>query len=243
MEVGPGVFSVAPGDHVVFGFVPACGRCPSCASGHSNLCDLGAARRDRPADLRRHESSPCPGSGPAARHRPARHVRPPHRRQRGELHQDRQGDPSRSRLSDGLRRRHRMGLGCLRRRRRARRHGRGRRHRRHRCQCGPGCTARRSAGHRGDRSGRVQAGEGDGVRRHTHARIDRRGARRDVGDDVGSWLRQGDHDDGCRQRRRPRPGLLVGRQAQQDRRHQHPPHSPRRRSPYRRCSSPSSRSS
>lgn len=42
MEVGPGVFSVAPGDHVVFGFVPACGRCPSCASGHSNLCDIGA---------------------------------------------------------------------------------------------------------------------------------------------------------------------------------------------------------
>ena len=42
MEVGPGVFSVEPGDHVVFGFVPACGRCPSCASGHSNLCDLGA---------------------------------------------------------------------------------------------------------------------------------------------------------------------------------------------------------
>jgi S-(hydroxymethyl)glutathione dehydrogenase/alcohol dehydrogenase len=41
LEVGPGVFSVAPGDHVVFGFVPACGKCPSCASGHSNLCDLG----------------------------------------------------------------------------------------------------------------------------------------------------------------------------------------------------------
>jgi S-(hydroxymethyl)glutathione dehydrogenase/alcohol dehydrogenase len=42
VEVGPGVFSVAPGDHVVFGFVPACGRCPSCAAGHSNLCDMGA---------------------------------------------------------------------------------------------------------------------------------------------------------------------------------------------------------
>ena len=42
MEVGPGVFSLAVGDHVVFGFIPACGRCPSCASGHSNLCDLGA---------------------------------------------------------------------------------------------------------------------------------------------------------------------------------------------------------
>ena len=42
LEVGPGVFSLAPGDHVVFGFIPACGRCASCASGHSNLCDLGA---------------------------------------------------------------------------------------------------------------------------------------------------------------------------------------------------------
>jgi len=41
MEVGPGVMSVKPGDHVVFGFIPACGRCPSCTSGHSNLCDLG----------------------------------------------------------------------------------------------------------------------------------------------------------------------------------------------------------
>jgi NDMA-dependent alcohol dehydrogenase len=42
LEVGPGVFSLAPGDHVVFGFIPACGRCPSCAAGHSNLCDLGS---------------------------------------------------------------------------------------------------------------------------------------------------------------------------------------------------------
>jgi S-(hydroxymethyl)glutathione dehydrogenase/alcohol dehydrogenase len=42
LEVGAGVFSLVAGDHVVFGFVPACGRCPSCASGHSNLCDLGS---------------------------------------------------------------------------------------------------------------------------------------------------------------------------------------------------------
>jgi NDMA-dependent alcohol dehydrogenase len=41
MEVGPGVFSLKEGDHVVFGFIPACGRCPSCAEGHSNLCDMG----------------------------------------------------------------------------------------------------------------------------------------------------------------------------------------------------------
>ncbi len=41
-EVGPGVTRMVPGDHVVFSFVPACGVCPSCAQGHSNLCDLGA---------------------------------------------------------------------------------------------------------------------------------------------------------------------------------------------------------
>jgi NDMA-dependent alcohol dehydrogenase len=40
-EVGPGVEWLAVGDHVVFGFVPSCGRCPSCTSGQGNLCDLG----------------------------------------------------------------------------------------------------------------------------------------------------------------------------------------------------------
>ena len=43
VEVGPGVTRVQPGDHVVFGFVPGCGYCPSCARGRSNLCDNGAS--------------------------------------------------------------------------------------------------------------------------------------------------------------------------------------------------------
>lgn len=42
IEVGPGVTSVEVGDHVVLGFIPSCGRCPSCSTGHQNLCDLGA---------------------------------------------------------------------------------------------------------------------------------------------------------------------------------------------------------
>ncbi|WP_028660605.1 NDMA-dependent alcohol dehydrogenase [Nocardioides insulae] len=42
-EVGEGVTSVQPGDHVVFGFIPACGRCAACVEGHSNLCDMGGA--------------------------------------------------------------------------------------------------------------------------------------------------------------------------------------------------------
>ncbi len=42
-EVGPGVTWLAAGDHVVFGFIPSCGRCESCSTGHQSLCDLGAA--------------------------------------------------------------------------------------------------------------------------------------------------------------------------------------------------------
>jgi NDMA-dependent alcohol dehydrogenase len=41
-EVGPGVIGLAPGNHVVASFLPACGRCRFCSTGHQNLCDLGA---------------------------------------------------------------------------------------------------------------------------------------------------------------------------------------------------------
>ena len=40
--VGDNVSWLEAGDHVVFGFIPSCGRCPSCSTGHQNLCDLGA---------------------------------------------------------------------------------------------------------------------------------------------------------------------------------------------------------
>ena len=42
VEVGPGVTTLEVGDHVVLGFIPSCGRCPSCARGQQNLCDMGA---------------------------------------------------------------------------------------------------------------------------------------------------------------------------------------------------------
>jgi NDMA-dependent alcohol dehydrogenase len=41
-EVGPGVRDLKAGDHVVASFLPACGKCRWCATGHQNLCDLGA---------------------------------------------------------------------------------------------------------------------------------------------------------------------------------------------------------
>lgn len=47
------------GDHVVFSFLPACGRCRWCAAGMQNLCDLGAgvlsgARFDDSTSFRMH---------------------------------------------------------------------------------------------------------------------------------------------------------------------------------------------
>ncbi|MCB0954120.1 MAG: NDMA-dependent alcohol dehydrogenase [Microthrixaceae bacterium] len=41
-QVGAGVSFVAPGDHVSMSFIPACGHCKSCSTGHQNLCDEGA---------------------------------------------------------------------------------------------------------------------------------------------------------------------------------------------------------
>ena len=41
-SVGPEVAEFAPDDHVVFSWVPICGRCPYCASGRGALCEPGA---------------------------------------------------------------------------------------------------------------------------------------------------------------------------------------------------------
>ncbi len=41
-QIGPGVDTLVPGDHVVLAFLPSCGRCVPCSTGHQNLCDLGA---------------------------------------------------------------------------------------------------------------------------------------------------------------------------------------------------------
>ena len=41
-EVGPGVTKVKVGDHVVCSFIPSCGTCRYCSTGHQSLCDMGA---------------------------------------------------------------------------------------------------------------------------------------------------------------------------------------------------------
>jgi NDMA-dependent alcohol dehydrogenase len=46
-DVGPGVTSVQPGDHVSASFVPSCGRCRYCSTGRQNLCDASAGTFQR----------------------------------------------------------------------------------------------------------------------------------------------------------------------------------------------------
>jgi S-(hydroxymethyl)glutathione dehydrogenase/alcohol dehydrogenase len=41
-SIGPNTPGFAPGDKILFSFLPACGKCRWCATGHQNLCDLGA---------------------------------------------------------------------------------------------------------------------------------------------------------------------------------------------------------
>ena len=93
LEVGAGVFSVVRAITWCFGFVPACGRCPSCAGGHSNLCDMGnvtATGLQLSDGTSRHHAQGKDillGIGALGT------FAPPHRGQRGQLHQDRQGPP------------------------------------------------------------------------------------------------------------------------------------------------------
>ena len=107
-EVGPGVTGLAPGDHVVFGFIPACGQCPSCATGHSNLCESGAALMSG-RQTGRHGSPPRPRAGPAD-HGLSRHLRQAHRGEPGVLREDPGGHPPRQGLPGRLWRDHGVGL-------------------------------------------------------------------------------------------------------------------------------------
>ena len=58
-EVGSTGRGIYPGDHVVFAFLPFCGRCGVCLRGQQNLCDDGAnlligSRIDDAASRRMH---------------------------------------------------------------------------------------------------------------------------------------------------------------------------------------------
>ena len=208
VEVGEGVDWLEPGDHVVFGFVPAAGAAhvrhrvtPTCATTPPRSRPAGRSATAPPATTRSM-------AGPRA-DVPARHVRRAHRRARVELRQDRQGLAARQGVPARLRRRDRLGLGGLRRRRPARRVRRRRRHRRHRRQRPAGRPDGRRPGDRGHRPARLQARHGEAVRCHAHLQVDRRGTGEARRVDLGPRLRRHHHDDGRRQRRGARQGVLA----------------------------------
>ena len=66
-EVGPGVVSVVPGDHVVLVFVPSCGRCRACLAGRPALC-YPAAEANSSGDLLHGDSVLVDASGERVNH-------------------------------------------------------------------------------------------------------------------------------------------------------------------------------
>jgi NDMA-dependent alcohol dehydrogenase len=64
-QVGPHTRGFEVGDHVIFSFLPGCGRCRWCATGRQNLCDFGAnalggGRFDDPDSYRMHTTDGAP---------------------------------------------------------------------------------------------------------------------------------------------------------------------------------------
>ena len=118
--VGPGVTLTKPGDYVVFSSIPNCGRCPSCARGRQNLCDLAATIGDG-LQISDHTSRHHAG-----RHRPHHHLhgrllRAAHRGQRGVRDPGGPGGAAGGRLPHRLRGGDRLGQRGVRRRRPGRR--------------------------------------------------------------------------------------------------------------------------
>lgn len=54
VEVGEGVTSVKPGDHVIPLYTAECGECEFCRSGKTNLCVDGSRNAGQRLDARRH---------------------------------------------------------------------------------------------------------------------------------------------------------------------------------------------
>ena len=197
MEVGEGVVGLEPGDHVVFGFIPACGRCPSCAS-VTRTCATSAVPPSRPvvrSPTAPHATTPrtatISGSmcllGTFANHTVV------HESSCVKIDKDLPLDRA-CLLGCGVV----TGWGSAvyaaevqSRRLRCRR-----RRWWYRLQCDPGSQARRGSRDRCDRSGRVQARDRDGARRDPHVRVDRRGDGSTRRLHLGPRFRQGDHDHG-----------------------------------------------
>src|SRR3546814_13129865 len=73
--VGPGVTTLAPGDHVSMSFIPSCGRCKYCTTGRQHLCNEGAKLFEvgMMTDGRNAHTGKDQPTGPYAQHSPVPH--------------------------------------------------------------------------------------------------------------------------------------------------------------------------
>ena len=163
-EVGEGVTSVAPGDHVVLSFVPQCGHCYFCTHDAAEMCETGfiamamGSQLDMTPRFGRGRVAAPPDVGP-------RHVLRGARVPRDLDRQDRRRRAVHPGRAHRLRRAHRVRCRREHRGREARRHGRGHRLRWRRPQRDPGREVQgRGADHRG-RPVRLEAEARRGVRR------------------------------------------------------------------------------
>src|SRR5206468_12340087 len=66
-EVGPGVTSLRPGDHVIPLYIPECRQCEFCLSGRTNLCGALLATQDGGPHARRRGEGARLRAAPAGR--------------------------------------------------------------------------------------------------------------------------------------------------------------------------------
>ena len=175
-EVGEGVSRVAPGDHVVLSFVPACGECYTCIRGQSYLCEKAAMQAmggllDGTTRLTSGGSAAAPDGVP-------RHVRAAGDRPRDLDGEDPRRRAARRRRAHRLRRAHRRRRGAEHRQHPPGRHRRRHRLRRRRPQRDPGRPHRRRRQDHRHRHVRLEARDGQGVRRHRHGQPEQRRRRR-----------------------------------------------------------------
>ena len=153
-EVGPGVTSVKPGDHVIPLYTPECRQCKSCLCGKTNLCTAIRATQGKGADARRHQPLQLQGPDHLSLYG-LLDLFELHRAARDRGREDPRGRAVQDQLLHRLRRHHRRRRGGQDRQGRAGRERRRVRPRRHRPQRHPG----RQAGRREqDRRRRHQPG-------------------------------------------------------------------------------------
>ena len=162
-----GVKTLKPGDHVAISFLPACGSCRWCATGHTYLCDIGADIYSKNMTTDGTMTPPSRRRGPDGDDA-GRHFLRVRRRFGAFAGQSARLDTPGGGIARFLRCDNRIRIRLGRRRHEGRRHRRGHRRRWHRHERGPGREGGGRQIRRRRRSCRIQTPDRPDFRRHAH---------------------------------------------------------------------------